>query len=73
MGPEHRNKTYYYKDSLNLSKEYFQKSIKNNSDINMGFYARIYIAKSFDISDEEKAIKSFKKLFPVKVVKKSFN
>tara|TARA_S200000501_G_scaffold377893_1_gene438019 strand:+ start:8879 stop:11338 length:2460 start_codon:yes stop_codon:yes gene_type:complete len=54
--------TYYYKDSLNLSKEYFQKSIKNNSDINMGFYARIYIAKSFDLSDEEKAIKSFKKL-----------
>tara|TARA_B100000886_G_scaffold316745_1_gene255586 strand:+ start:3224 stop:5683 length:2460 start_codon:yes stop_codon:yes gene_type:complete len=54
--------TYYYKDSLNLSKEYFKKSIKNNSDINMGFYARIYIAKSFDISDEEKAIKSFKKL-----------
>jgi len=54
--------TYYYKDSLNLSKEYFQKSIKNNTDINMGFYARIYIAKSFDISDEEKAMKSFKKL-----------
>ena len=53
---------YFYKDSYALSKEYFEKSLKNNSDINMGFYARIYIAKSFDISEEEKAIKSFKKL-----------
>ena len=53
---------YFYKDSYALSKEYFEKSLKNNSDINMDFYARIYIAKSFDISEEEKVIKSFKKL-----------
>ena len=53
---------YFYKDSYALSKEYFEKSQKNNSDINMGFYTKIYIAKSFDISEEEKAIKSFKKL-----------
>ena len=53
---------YFKKNKINQSKEYFKKCLKNNPNINMGFMAKIFIAKTNDISQEEKTLKEFQKL-----------
>ena len=53
---------YFKKNKPNQSKEYFKKCLKNNPNINMGFMAKIFIAKTNDISQEDKTLKDFQKL-----------
>ena len=53
---------YYSRNNLTLSKEYFKKCLKNNPNINMGFFAKIFIAKTNDISYESQTLKEFQKL-----------
>ena len=53
---------YFKKNKPNQSKEYFKKCLKNNPNINMGFMAKIFIAKTNDISQEDKTLKEFQKL-----------
>ena len=53
---------YYSRNNLTLSKEYFKKCLKNNPNINMGFFAKIFIAKTNDISNESQTLKEFQKL-----------
>ena len=53
---------YYNRNSASLSKEYFKKCLKNSPNINMGFFAKIFIAKTNDISYENQTLKEFQKL-----------
>ena len=53
---------YYSRNNLTLSKEYFKKCLKSNPNINMGFFAKIFIAKTNDISYESQTLKEFQKL-----------